>query len=258
MYVCIGVPYFIGERLAERTEVEAIEKSGIAQELNAPWITIEPDFASAPDPLTAVNRALAQTITAHADRVPIIFSSDCSTALGAVKGLEKHNPAVIWFDAHGDFNTDETSPSGFLGGMPLAMLVGRGNMTYMNGVGLKPLPEQRVIITDARDLDPEERNALKSSEVTRLVSVEELLTIQLMRDPHYIHFDLDVIDLEDMPGMNYPSPGGPSVATCEKVLRHIREQVAVVGLMFKLWNDSLPTQGKSLATTLALTRAITS
>ena len=86
-YVCIGVPYYLGESIPERGEVGALRESGIADELNADWVEIEPDFAGSDDPVVAVNRALAQTVTANADCVPVVFANDCTSCLGVVKGL---------------------------------------------------------------------------------------------------------------------------------------------------------------------------
>ncbi len=123
-YVCIGVPYYLGEARPERAEVSALRQSGIAAELNAEWVEIEPDFAAADDPAVAVNWALAEAIKAHQAKTPVVFANDCTSCLGMVKGLEDKAPAILWYDSHGDFNTPETTPSGFLGGMPLAALVG--------------------------------------------------------------------------------------------------------------------------------------
>src|SRR5690606_131738 len=108
-YVCIGVPYSIGERLAGRVEVETVKNSGIAAEIGAAWVDVEPEFDTAESPLVAVNRALAEVVQAHPGKTPLIFASDCCSALGAIKGLEERNPAVLWYDAHGDFNTQETT-----------------------------------------------------------------------------------------------------------------------------------------------------
>src|SRR5690606_25501277 len=156
--------------------------------------------------------------------VPLIFAADCVSALGALKGLESQQPAVVWFDSHGDFNTPETSPSGFLGGMPLAMLVGRGDLTYMESIGLAALPESANIITDARDLDPEEGQALAASDLTHLSDVSQLLTADLPAKPLYIHLDTDVVDIAELPGMSYPAPGGPSVAEVATSFRHVAQQ----------------------------------
>ncbi|GAB4575263.1 MAG: hypothetical protein Kow0077_25910 [Anaerolineae bacterium] len=251
-FVCIGAPHFIGEQVKGRSEVAQIKASGFAEPIGAPWVDIVPDFGYGIDPVVAVNVALAQAILDHPDRVPIIFAGDCVSALGAMKGLERHRPAVVWFDAHGDFNTPQTTPSGFLGGMPLAMLVGRGDMRYMQGVELAPIPESDVIITDARDLDPMESIALRDSAVTHLMKIEELLTAPLPDRPLYIHLDLDVIDAADMPGMSYPALEGPTADEVEAALARVVRDGRPVGILFSLWNASLTDDPRPLEVTLRL------
>jgi arginase len=255
-YVCIGVPYWLGESIARRTEVESIKNSGIAEELGAEWIDIQPDFATGADPVVAVNRALADTIKAHNDKVPIVFASDCTGCLGMVKGLESYQPAILWYDSHGDFNTPETSPSGFLGGMPLATMVGRGNAHLMRGIALDPVSELDVIVTDVRNLDPEEGEMLRASDVTIYEHVNDLLTATLPDKPIYIHFDTDVVDSADMPATNYPEPNGPSLAETATTLHHVVDNNNVVGVLFSLWNDTLDDADKALSGTLELVRAI--
>ncbi len=255
-FVCIGVPYYIGEHFPERREVEKIKASGIAEELDALWVDLQPDFDTAPDAVTAVNRALAAVIAYHADRVPLVFADDCCAALGAMKGLERHDPAIVWYDAHGDFNTPETTLSGFLGGMPLAWLVGRGDMRYMRGVDLTPIDERDIIITDARDLDPEEGVNLRESDITLLTNTRDLLTAPLPQKPLYLHFDTDIVRLDDMPGMNYPAEGGPSLDDCVATVQRLAREGQAVGLLFSLWNDALvPDDDRSLNGVLRLTRA---
>ncbi len=93
---------------------------------------------------------------------PVSIEGDCCTTLGVLAGLRREglDPTLLWLDTHGDFNTWETTPSGFLGGMPLAMLTGRGDQTMAQAVGLQPFPESKMILCDGRDLDPEEKQAL--------------------------------------------------------------------------------------------------
>ncbi|MCU0511200.1 MAG: arginase family protein, partial [Anaerolineae bacterium] len=187
-FVCLGVPYWIGERAGAVNAVADVQATGIAAELNAPWVEVVA-AAAAPDAVTAVNRALAAAVVAHPGRIPLIFAGDCTACIGALAGLAAQQPAVVWYDAHGDFNTPATTLSGFLGGMPLAALVGRGNEHLLAGVGLSPLPEPDIILTDARDLDAPEADALHHSQVTHLPQVEQLLTHPLPDRPLYIHFD---------------------------------------------------------------------
>ena len=255
-YVCIGVPYYLGEAIPERQEVEALRRSGIAAELDAEWIEIEPDFAAVDDPVVAVNRALAVAIQATADKRPVIFANDCTSCLGAVKGLEAKAPVILWYDSHGDFNTPETTPSGFLGGMPLAALVGRGNQHLMRGLELSPIAESDVIIADVRNLDPEEGEMLRASQVRIYETLAALNAAALPDKPLYVHFDTDVVDCAEMPAMSYPEPGGPSLDECVESLKLARTRARTAGFLFSLWNDRLEGGAQALAATLKLIRAL--
>ncbi|MBN1203095.1 MAG: arginase family protein [Anaerolineae bacterium] len=255
-FVCIGVPYSLGEKLDERNEVAAVRDSGLAQAIGATWVDITPDFAASLDPVTAVNRALAHTIIAHRDRVPLILAGDCTSAIGAAKGLLGDDGlGVVWLDAHGDFNTPETSPSGFLGGMPLAMLAGRGEQHLMAGVELPPLSEKNIVLTDARDLDPGEAASLKTSAVTHLPDIHDLLTAPLPSTPIYVHLDVDVVNPDEMPGMSYPAPGGPSLEETAAVIKRVARDGHVIGLLVGLWNEDLVSDDRALQGTLKLMRA---
>jgi arginase len=158
-----------------------------------------------------------------ADNVPaLVHAPDCMAPIGVVAGLQSAglDPDLVWLDAHGDFNTPETTPSGYLGGMPLAMLVGRGDQSLIRALRIHPLAEPRVLLAGARDLDPGESTALASSEVRHL-SLAELCTLELPDRPLHVHLDLDVIDPGEMPGLLYPAGGGPSVADVATALRHL-------------------------------------
>ena len=253
-YICIAVPQFIGELKPERTEIESLKRSGIAAEIGASWVDISPDPTG--DSVIAVNRALADTIKAHADKTPMIFAADCVSALGALKGLEAQQPGVIWYDAHGDFNTWETTPSGFLGGMPLAMLTGRGDMQYMRGIDLAPMLDEDIVITDARDLDPEEAVALRESKLSHLPHIDDLLRAPLPDRPLYIHMDVDVLDPVDMPGLMYPVTGGPSVERVNATVKRVMNERPTAGILFSLWNGSMVTDDRALQTTLRLVRTM--
>ncbi len=257
-YVCIGAPFYLGEARPDRREVEELRRAGIADELNAEWIDIEPDFGRADDAVVAVNRALAVAILAHPDKVPVVFANDCTSCLGMVKGLERQSPAVLWYDSHGDFNTPETTPSGFLGGMPLAALVGRGNQHLMQGLELRPINESDVSVTDVRNLDPEEGDMLRASDVTIYDSLGALQAAEPPDRPLYIHFDTDVVDCAEMPAMSYPEPNGPSLQESIESLKFITARSNVAGILFSLWNGTLDGADEAKAATLELIRALKS
>lgn len=255
-FICIGVPQFLGEKLANRTEVAQIKASGFADQIAATWVEVEPNYDNYDDPVIAVNVALAETLAQNKDRFPIVFAADCVSSIGMVKGLGHENLNVLWYDAHGDFNTPETSPSGFLGGMPLAALVGRGNQLLLAALNLKPLPEEHIIITDVRDLDAVEGVKLFGSDIEVVEDVDDLLDLPLPDEPTYIHLDLDILDPEYMPAVGYPADDGPSTKDVVKTLKYAAREGNVVGLLVSLWNADQAEDDGPLNTTLQMVRAL--
>jgi arginase len=129
--------------------------------------------------------------------------------------------------------------------MPLAMVTGRGEQTIVTGAGLTPLSDERVFLVGARDLDPGEVDALAKSAVTR-VSVAELAD-GLVPGPLCIHVDLDVVDPTEMPAMNYPAPGGPSLEAVCSVMTQLAATGRVAAVSFSSWNPDLPGAGVAAA-----------
>jgi arginase len=164
---------------------------------------------------------------------PTVVSGDCTTSLGTVCGLQRAgiDPAIVWFDAHGDVQTLETTASGYLGGIPLRILVGYRPELISTAIGLSPVAEQRVLLVDARDLDPPEQEYLARSAVRRC-AVDEVSATVLPDGPLYLHLDLDVVDPDDVPGLLFPAPGGPSLpAVAEAIGRVVATgRVAAVGV----------------------------
>jgi arginase len=178
---------------------------------------------------------------------PVTIAGDCCTSLGVLAGLQKAgiDPTLLWLDAHGDFNTWETTPSGFLGGMPLAMLVGRGEQTIADGLGLQTLAEDRVILCDGRDLDPEEKAALDGSAINCYSSLPDSTDFLPAAGPIYIHFDTDFIDPTDAPAMNYPSPGGPPLNRINSFFEVLAETGRIAAVSVSSWNPSLDSDGRT-------------
>lgn len=209
------------------------------------WWVNKPDLPSGTRQfrMSAIHNLLAEYVAGivSANRRPVCVAGDCCAAIGVLAGLQQAgiNPFLIWFDAHGDFNTPETTPSGFLGGMPLAMMVGKGDQTMPAAVGLKPLPEDQVILTDARDLDPGERLLLEGSRLVHLTEVAALQDYPLPPGPIYVHFDTDVVSLNESPAQNYPAAGGPPAALMHSVFKKLARSGQVIAASLSSWNPEL-------------------
>lgn len=226
-----------------------------------------PDF-DVPQPHETLTPALPDSSPLHrmgvlyrhlAERVatierPISYAGDCVSSIGMLAGLQQADvhPTLVWFDAHGDFNTPETSPSGFPGGMPLAMITGRGDQTIVEAVGLTPLADERVVLVDGRDLDPGEELALAASGVTH-ATVENLMEGVPPSGPLYVHLDGDIVDPAEMLAMNYPAADGPSLQAVRSALAQVAATGRVVAFSVSSWNPALP--GADIAAAAMLTLA---
>jgi arginase len=177
-------------------------------------------IAAAPGPgeqiesVAPIHRELAETVTAtvQAGDRPFAVLGDCCQVIAMMAGIERAGvkPALLWIDCHGDFNTWETTPSGFLGGMPLAMLTGRGDQRMMQAVALAPVADTRVVLSDGRDLDPGERELVEASGIKFIPDFRTLDAAALPDGPLYVHFDSDIIDATEAPAFLYPAKGGPT------------------------------------------------
>jgi arginase len=242
----IAVPYFIG------TAMPGLVTPGPSDELSPPL----PD-GSPQERMAVLYHALADRVAADPD--PFVYAGDCLAAIGVLAGLQQAgiDPTLVWFDAHGDFNTWQTTRSGFLGGMPLAMIVGRGEQTIVAGAGLTPLDERRVFLVGARDLDPGEDEAVTASSLTVLPVVRDLLRWDPPPGALHVHVDLDVVDPGEMPAQNYPAPGGPSLGDVRTVLARLAATGRVAAVSFSTWNPALPGAELAAAAATDLAAAIT-
>jgi len=210
-----------------------------------------PDFDFTPEPaelitpelpagdiwprLAVLYHAVARAVTrARADhgRPVVVACGDC-TALGTVAGLQATGaqPGIVWFDAHGDVQTPETTSSGYLAGMSLRLLTGYHPELIAGRLGLRPVPEDRIVLVGARDLDPPEVTYLNQAPI-RQRQVTDLAAADLPDGPLYVHIDLDVIDGAQLPGLRYPTPDGPDAGQVADALGMLlgTGHVAAVGI----------------------------
>jgi arginase len=226
----IAVPYHLDEYLPD-LDLPLMPAEVVTAEFppGGPW-----------ERLAVLYDAVARAVAADAGRGgrPVVLTGDCAISLGVVAGLQRAgaDPAIVWFDAHGDVQTPETTASGYLGGMPLRLLAGYRPELIAARLGLRPVPEHRIVLAGARDLDPPEVTFLAGAAIRRR-EVADLATGGLAADglpagPLYVHVDLDVIDAAALPGLRYPVPGGPDAARLADALRMLLAtgQVAALGI----------------------------
>lgn len=237
----IGVPVDLG---AGRRGVDmgpsAIRYAGIAAALEAAGHAVR-DTGNLPvpvlermeveDPRLRYLDCIIEMAASLADRVadtlamghfPLTIGGDHSLSLGAVRGAtRRNNLGVIWIDAHGDFNTHETTPSGNIHGMPLAALCGYGDARLTQpGKRTQCVNPCNVVVIGARDLDAQERELLRASGVN-VFATEQLDRVGMYAamsravdlatrgtDGIYLSLDLDALDPLYAPGVGTPVPGG--------------------------------------------------
>lgn len=185
----------------------------------------------------AVADATHAALTSDNGGPTVVVSGDCLVALGTLTGAQRAglDPGIAWFDAHGDAHTLASSHSGYLGGMVLRMAVGGDPDRLAGPLGLRPLPEARAVLVDARDLDGPEVEYLATSAIRRLdvadVTADRLDEV-LPEGPFVLHVDLDVVDSGELTGLRFPAPAGPSsVAVLDAMRRALATgRVAVLDL----------------------------
>ena len=236
----ILTPYFLDQPLNELKELAQTD-----------WIVNEgqlPD-ANKQARMSILHKEIAKQVSAAITDglVPVSIAGDCCTAIGVMAGLQRAgiDPLFIWFDAHGDFNTWETTPSGFLGGMPLAMIAGLGEQTMVDAVGLQPVDHENIILTDGRDLDPGEKELVSGSGIVHLRNPMSLLEYDFPDRPIYVHFDTDIVNPVDAPAMNYVAPGGPKAEELGKVFCHLAQTGLVKAISVSSWNPELDEDGRT-------------
>ena len=186
---------------------------------------------------------------------PLVLAGNCSTSVGTFAGLRSRSrkvPGVCWFDAHGDFNTPETSESGFLDGMALATLTGRCWTTLTRLVpDFRPADDASILMFGTRDLDTAERNALSASRIhwpsssrDSVSDSERLLALRENVGEVYLHIDLDVLD-ESVARVNqYACPGGMSVERVLDLIRAIGASFHIGAAALTAWDPSYDPTGR--------------
>jgi arginase len=187
--------------------------------------------------LAAVNARVAAAVTEGraGGAAPLLAGGNCSHIIGMIGGLQQSHGAttrigLLWLDAHGDFNTPATTLSGMHGGMPVAVAAGLCLPEWREGGGqLVPLPAERIVMVDVRNLDEAEERLIRATsvEIARFGSefditpvTEAIDRLAASCDLLYVHVDADILDASLQPNHPTAEPDGPTLEPVITVLRH--------------------------------------
>ncbi|KTG30860.1 arginase [Haloferax profundi] len=186
--------------------------------------------------------ALADAVsTALADgSTPLALGGDHSIAIGSMVGSARDaDIGVVWFDAHGDFNTPGTSPSGNVHGMPLAAALGIGDFDGVEWANADGLREENVAIVGLRDVDENETAAIRDSDVTAytMSDIDERGITEVTKDALdvatsgtdgiHVSLDLDWLDPREAPGVGTPVRGGATYREAHAAMELVAESEAM-------------------------------
>jgi arginase len=183
---------------------------------------------------------------------PVLLAADCSVSATTLPAALRHRPdaRILWLDAHGDYNTPDTTGSGYLGGMCLAAATGEWDA----GLG-ETVPPERVVLAGIRDLDAGERELLEKSPATVIgaSAVETLVAVKNALDgaPIFVHLDLDVIDPEHFPAA-VPAPNGLHPDKLYDLMDSVLEDCELVGLEVTAIELPDDEDGRAVATETAM------
>lgn len=279
-----AVPYDSGHRgLRMGAGPEHLLSNGMEDALAAAGGEVRTEVMEACDPFRAEIATAFELFGLVAERVrvaitsgrfPLVLSGNCNATVGVIAGLASTSPkeevGLIWFDGHADFNTPETTTSGFLDGMGLATAVGHCWAEMVRAVpGFRPVREEHVVLIGSRNATPVEKERLWASGAT---VVEEQSVCELggrgalgpaldavgsgVRRAH-VHLDLDVLDPDAVnPANEFAPEGGLTVEEVEACIRAVCERFEVASATVASYDPSFDREGRVLKAGVTLTQAL--
>jgi arginase len=212
-----------------------------------------------------VRRALAD------GEVPLVLSGNCNTSVGTLSGAGPEDLGVVWFDAHREFNTPETTTTGFIDGMGLAIAVGHCWKAMTKSMpGFSAVPEENVVMAGVREVDPAEQGRLDASGITvvgadviekqglRRALATALDDLKTRVGRVYVHVDLDVLDAGKVGKANeFAVKGGPDAEELQAALGMVRERFEVAAVGIASFDPAFDANERILRVAIASARVLT-
>lgn len=278
MKVClIQVPYMAGdERHPASKGPQRFMEAGADRRLAAKGIAAgavrvdrgTPFRDSASASLAVCKRLALEVQRAVADgALPLVLAGSCDASKGILSGFDHGRCGIVWLDAHGDFNTPESTITGFFPGMSLALILGHCYQDYWAQIGNSaPIAESATLLLGVRDLDPAERERLTRSAVQQVswndgkpqADVQEALEKLASRTREvYLHIDVDVLDPKVGPGVaDHPVPGGLSLPDMEGIIRAVGARFRIRAAAVATYNPDRDEDEKTLHACLRIIELI--
>ncbi|HEX8599461.1 MAG TPA: arginase family protein [Chloroflexia bacterium] len=276
----VEVPYYFGRegvsmgagpaRYVEAGAVEELRRTG--HDVRLDRVRLDAPIADDYNAIVEVNRHVASAVreAVNDGYFPLVLAGLCNTSIGVLAGTGTESTGIIWFDAHGDFNTPQTTQSGFLDGMALAIVTGRCHPDLRISAGqVEPVAEARVLLVAPRDLDRGERDNLDASQVMVIEYLEvqqsvlasklqpSLEKLQSRTRKVYLHLDVDVLDHDEAPANKYSTPGGLPLAEVEAGIREIAQHFTIKAATLSAYDPAYDNDDKTLKAGMRLMRTIT-
>ena len=243
------------ERLLECGAAEALGASGATVETE--MVELTEDFSNEAEGCFELIRRVGDHVSAATGKgaFPVILSGSCClAALGVTAGLGEGAPGVVWFDAHSDFNTPETTTSGYLDGMGLAVLIGDAWRGMLRTVpGARTVSATAVVQGGVRDFDDDDERRLSESGIKSLRPLElasgdalgaALDALEPEPTGLYLHVDLDVLDAEAAQVNIYSVPDGISADQLVARVEQVLETGAVKAMSLTAYDPECDREGR--------------
>jgi len=220
-----------------------------------------------------LNRLLADEVRRSIEEnfFPVVLSGNCNSCLGTIAGIGPDNLGVVWFDAHGEFNTPETTLSGFLDGMPIAIAVGRCWKSVAGTIpGFIPVAEKNFVLVGACDLDAEEQRRLEQSEINLVRTVDNddteilrgieaaLIGLQNRVTGVYLHIDMDAFEVGGGAANHYGAAGGMSPDFMIQAIALVNNYIPLRGCAIASYDPAFDSNARFLEAGIQSIRQIVS